>query len=118
MLGGALSGNGSEGGVGSVNGGGRPRPMRPVSAMSASGVAASGAGDAGASGAGVAVASPFGEACLGALGGLDELDELAAPHRPAIMAEVRFLYAGYNAQSAGGKQTYNSHEVVRETAEV
>ena len=43
----------------STAGGGRPRPMRPVSAMSASGVAASGAGAEGASPAGETVVSPF-----------------------------------------------------------
>lgn len=40
-------------------GGGRPRPIRPVSAMSASGVAASGAGAEGGSPAGETVVSPF-----------------------------------------------------------
>lgn len=60
--------------------------------MSASGVAASGAGSDGSSGASVIVTSPFGKACLAALGRLEELvDELAAPQRPAIIV-VMCLY--------------------------
>lgn len=95
LLAGAFSEAGCDGGACSFRGGGKPRPSRPVSAMSASGVAASGAGSDDSSGASVTVTSPLGEACLAALGGLEELlDELAAPQRPAIMVGVCFYVLG------------------------
>ena len=83
-LAGVFSEAGCECGVCSMAGGGRPRPMRPVSAISASGVVASGAGAEGSSGASVTSASLFGE-CLGALGGGVEDSEAFPPDRKSVV---------------------------------